>query len=197
MFEESKCDREKKIHFCSELERKEELKEERIMAKNNEEWQIDDELWPLFRTQLSSAHNLSVPPMMLERTFVSNFSVPPMMPERTSVPNFSVPPMIPERTSLPNLSVPPMIPERTSLSNFSVPPMMPEITALSNFSVPPMMSERTSVPNKSLQVVVKAPPILPPSQKSQHYRERRNGWTIEEHRCFYNINISLYFHFLQ
>ena len=182
MFEESKCDREKKIHFCSELERKEELKEERIMAENNEEWQIDDELWPLFRTQLTSSHNLSVPPMMPERTFVSNFSVPPMMPERTSVPNFSVPPMIPERTSL---------------SNFSVPPMMPEITALSNFSVPPMMSERTSVPNKSLQVVVKAPPILPPSQKSQHYRERRNGWTIEEHRCFYNINISLYFHFLQ
>jgi len=60
-----------------------------------------------------------------------------------------------------------------------------------NFNVPSMMSKTTSLSNKPLQVAVETSPILSQSQKSQHQREKRITWTVEEHR-YYNIHIFIY-----
>jgi len=73
---------EKKIHFCSELERKEELKEEGIMAEDNEKWWIDDEMWHMFQ---KPSHNFNVLPTMLEVVMEAPSTMPEVVVEAPSM----------------------------------------------------------------------------------------------------------------
>jgi len=76
-----------KLSFCSELEKKEELKEEGIMAEDNEKWWIDDELWHMFQ---KPSHNFNVLPTMSEVVMEAPLTMPKVVVE--------APPMMPEVT---------------------------------------------------------------------------------------------------